>query len=151
MIYRAIIQTIENNGYRIKVRIPFFDKMNNTTGATSNYNLYTASVCTTPGCKPSFVPGDVVYVDFENNDYSLPVIVGVLHRRDTLSSSDIYLQSLNVEVSSNLPEDTSIGEVSKDNIKTLIRATDNIQAQLTILSESGGGGGEYPTYNGATS
>ena len=135
-IYKAIITAIEDNGYQVKIRIPFFDRAENTLGSTPNYNLYTAAICTSPGINPAYKVGDVVFIEFENNDTSLPVVLGPLYRENTASTSSIEVQSLTVDVSSSLPEDTSIGLVTEANIKSLIRITD-------ISQQGGGSSGLY--------
>ena len=123
-MYKAIIESIESNGYQAKIRIPFFDKIAGTLGSTPNYSLYVADICSQPGINPVYNVGDIVFIDFENNDNSLPVILGILYREDSKSSCNIETESLKVEVFSSLPENTSIGEVRSDNIKSLIGITE---------------------------
>ena len=146
MIYRAIIKSLENDGYQAKVQIPYFDK------TRTNTYLYTACICVTPGCAPAYVPGDIVYVTFEENDIGKPLILGCLFRKDILSSVNITSQSLNVTIDSTLPEDTSIGEVTKDNIKALTLVDSNIQSQLDFMSTDSTViiEGDLPLYDGET-
>lgn len=132
-MYKAIIVSIEDNGYKAKVRIPFFNRALNTTNALPDDNLTTASICTLPGCNPVYFPGDIVYVDFEANDMSKPVILGVLYRDQKLSSINIDSKSINVELFSKLPADTSIGEIDKTAINSLTRISGNIQNQFTQI------------------
>jgi len=133
-MYRAIIQSIDSN-YQVTVRIPFYDYAEDSLGSTTNSKLYKASICTMPGCKPAYVVGDIVYVDFENNDLSKPVVLGVLYREGSLSSLDISCQSMTSEISTTLSSDTTIGNITKDEIKSLSRVSDNIQYQIATLQE----------------
>ena len=110
-MYKAIIEEIKDDGFQILVRIPYFDKLESSLG--SNKNLYSATVCTLPGCKPCFSIGEIVFITFENNDNSKPVIVGTLHRKNPgMSSVDVSCQSLNVEVDATFSNET-LNEIAK--------------------------------------
>lgn len=78
MITKAIIEQIESDGYHAKVRIPIFHKIEDVPGSTPFKELPTALISYAPGIKPNFSVGDVVYVAFENDQYSEPVIIGAL-------------------------------------------------------------------------
>lgn len=119
MIYRAIIYKIIPGEYKAKIRIPLLDKIPGAVASTMEQNLYDAVICVPPGCTPSYSPGEVVMVDFEDNDLSKPVILGVLYREETNSSMSLKCDSLNVEVDATLPKNTSIGNVDKDSLKSL--------------------------------
>ena len=134
MIYKAIIQNIMPNEYTAKIRIPVLDKTQGVVGSTENYNLYDAIMCTPPGCSPSYSPGDIVIVAFENNDLSEPIILGCLYRENSTSSINIKSQSLQVEVDAKLPEDTTIGNVDKDSIKS-IQGVYNAVATVDYVDE----------------
>jgi len=75
MILRALIENKED-AYHYRIRIPLLNKSEGSANATSYEDLYIAPVCTFPGIKINFVKGDVVFVAFESNDYSKPVILG---------------------------------------------------------------------------
>lgn len=78
MITKAIIEEMMADGYHVRVRIPILHKIENAPGATPFKELPLALVNYAPGCKPNFSAGDVVYVGFENNQYSEPVVLGAL-------------------------------------------------------------------------
>ena len=78
MITKAIIEQITDDGYHFRVRIPILHKIEDAPGATPFKELPIALMCYAPGCKPNLSVGDVVYVGFENNQYSEPVILGML-------------------------------------------------------------------------
>ena len=119
MLHKAIIEYVDTDSYQFKVRIPILDKKYDALGSTSNSNLYDATVCIFPGGNPEFALGDVVYVDFEDNDLGKPVIMGVLYRQGSNSSTSINCESLNVNVSATLPENISIGNITKERLSEL--------------------------------
>lgn len=94
MIYRAIINSLEDNGYQAKIRIPYLDRAPTVAGALPQFDLYTACISTTPGCYPTYIPGDVVYVDFEQDDMGRPIIIGALYRQDMLSKVNIFADDI---------------------------------------------------------
>lgn len=97
-----IVKNIDE--YCSQVRIPIYHKAKESAGAIPDNNLPIAYYCMPPGIKPEFKEGEVVWVDFELDDKSSPVIVGSLVSPSNTSSSDIRAVSLQVEVNSNLPE-----------------------------------------------
>jgi len=114
MITKAIIEKIESDGYHVKVRIPVLHKIDGAPGATAFEDLPTALICFTPGCKPNLSVGDIVYVGFENNQMSEPVVLGVLLNNNSINSSaSINADSLNVNVNAVLPQNqTLVGDLN---------------------------------------
>ena len=105
MITKAIIENLGQDEYHFQVRIPIFHKIANAPGATPSKELPIASVCFAPGCKPNLTPGDVVYVAFENNQYSSPVIIGMLLNSNYVgSSASLIADSLEASVDVNFPD-----------------------------------------------
>lgn len=99
MICKAIIESVIDNGYNLKIRIPMLDKLYKTMAATANDKLLTAPVMTLPGIIPAYQKGDIVFVAFEDEDLSRPVVIGRLHRKSGVNSSaDIIAQSVKVMV-----------------------------------------------------
>lgn len=119
MLQKAIIEK-KLDKYSMKVRIPVYNKVKSDPTATPTNELYTATIQTLPGCSPNYQEGDVVIVDFENDDLSFPVIIGLLYREHMpQGSTDITADSLVVNVNTNLSENTLIGEVTPDSLKKL--------------------------------
>lgn len=119
MLQKAIIEK-KLDKYSMKVRIPVYNKVKSDPTATPTNELYTATIQTLPGCSPNYQEGDVVIVDFENDDLSFPIIIGLLYREHMpQGSTDITADSLVVNVNTNLSENTLIGEVTPESLKKL--------------------------------
>ena len=133
MITKAIIESIESDGYHFKVRIPILHKIENAPGATPYKELPIAAVSFAPGCRPNLNVGDVVYVAFENDQYSSPVIIGMLLNDSYVNSSaSIIADTLDAAINVNLPNDElKFGNTSLADIINNISISDG---------ESGGGG-----------
>ena len=68
------------------------------------------------------------FVEYEEKDTSKPVIVGRMYNSDDKKiASDANFDSIIANVNVSLPEDTTIGEVTKENISYLEGLTTNIQ------------------------
>lgn len=135
-MFKAFIESIENNGYLYRVRIPVYHKIQNTPGATPFESLPLAPVCTMPGIKPFYQLGDVVWVDFENNEIGNPVIIGLLHReQETESTIDINCNNLTANAETRLSSNTTVGETSKslETLTQLSKYTDETNNCLDIL------------------
>lgn len=119
MLQKAIIEK-KLDKYSMKVRIPVYNKVKSDPTATPTNELYTATIQTLPGCSPNYQEGDVVIVDFENDNLSFPIIIGLLYREHMpQGSTDITADSLVVNVNTNLSENTLIGEVTPESLKKL--------------------------------
>lgn len=131
MLQKAIIEK-KLDKYSMKVRIPVYNKVKSDPTATPTNELYTATIQTLPGCSPNYQEGDVVIVDFENDDLSFPIIIGLLYREHMpQGSTDITADSLVVNVNTNLSENTLIGEVTPDSLKKL---NDKYSNNVTAIS-----------------
>ena len=130
MICKAIIES-KVSKYKYKVSVPAIIEGTTTIGAMPNQGIPTATVSIPPGVYPSLRSGDVVLVCFEDDNIFKPIIVGVLFTENcTNISCDIQSDSLKVKVNSELPENTSIGKVTKDNIKNLEGLEYNVQSKF---------------------
>lgn len=118
MITKAKVEQISPDGYHVKVRIPTLHKIEGAPGATPFEELPYALVCYAPGCKPNLTVGDIVYVGFENNQISEPVILGMLlNNTFTNSSTTINADSLNVNINAQLPDNqTTVGNINVSNL-----------------------------------
>lgn len=133
MLVKAIINSLTEDGYGAYITIPILDGYKPEYVGTSSGRF--ATVCTLPGCNLSYNSGDVVFVEFEQDKQSEPVILGSLYREEQPSQLDIKATSLQVSVNANLSEDTSIGDVSRQNIYSLLGNTFNIDKRIENLSD----------------
>ena len=132
MITKAIVEAIVN-AYSFRVRIPVINRSKDAAFHTPTEELYISSICTVAGCIPNVRVGDIVYVSFEDNDLSKPVILGYLYKDsygDTLC--DFNIGNLTVDGSTTLSSDTHIGDVTPNEISYLQGAKSNIQWQLDL-------------------
>ncbi len=140
---KGIINKVENK-YSYRVRIPLYHKVKNTPGCVPDDQLPYATVCTLPGINPLYKENDIVWIDFENNELDVPVILGLLYRESGSNSiSDIDCKTLKVEVESSLPRETLIGNVSKDiqSLPQIIDKVDNMHGgssgiSMTVINEN---------------
>lgn len=84
MITKAIVLNKITNSNKYLVRVPIFETFTNTSDPNNltNASLFEATYAYQPGNTDGLAPNDVVYVGFENNDYSNVVIIGKLYLGD---------------------------------------------------------------------
>ena len=135
MICKAIVEQIIND-YKVKVRVPTFHRGEESIGATPSIDVPTAIMCVQPGIYSTLKVKDIVMVDFEDDNVDKPVIVGLLFSENSKKSlPDIVANSLEVNVNTKLSKDTTIGEVTADNIFTLKGVHTNVQKQFDDLTK----------------
>ena len=83
MITKAIIEK-KLNEFQYKVRIPIFDRMESSPEHTSFSDLAIATVCIPKGINNTLQETDIVFVAFEDNSASQPIIIGQLYREALL-------------------------------------------------------------------
>lgn len=133
MITKAIIEQITDDGYHFRVRIPILHKIEDAPGATPFKELPIALMCYAPGCKPNLSVGDVVYVGFENNQYSEPVILGMLFNENYIeSSASIRADSIDASVNVNLPStNVNFGNISISDLLDITSTSPTANGGLT--------------------
>lgn len=135
MITKGIVEELISP-YAARVRIPILDNVTNTSYGTRTEDLPIATICSLPNCTLNPQVGDIVFVAFEYNAIDKVVILGYLSAaalNDTLS--DANFGNIDVSYSARLPEDTTIGSITPQEISFLSGLTDNIQKQLNSLKE----------------
>ena len=143
MVVKAIIED-RVDIYSYRIRIPILNKISSASNPTSYETLSVAPVCTIPGVEIIYNKGDVVFVAFENDDLSEPVIIGQLAKKtDGGSYTSIFTSTLNVGLTANLPVETSIGSNTSQRINTTFSSVDAVNS--LINSDSGGGSVEEAT------
>lgn len=130
MITKAIVEDIINNKEFI-VRIPIFDNIESAREHTIKEDLNTALAILSPGLSNNIVTGDIVYVGFEDNDISKPIILGLLDkenqqpRQTTVTSAQVNCEYLNVKKPTTLPVGTNIGSITYDQLLELVKLLNN--------------------------
>ena len=139
MITKAIVDDVSDK-YEIKVRIPILDRASVDPRYVADAYLPSAPICTLPNTGLNLRKGDVVWVAFENGDQSRPVVVGCLYM-DKVSETEasIILNSLSVSADAELPQNTTIGEVSSEELGYLKGLESNVQAQIDEINNVIGG------------
>lgn len=131
MVTKAEIKAIRNNKNEIDLYIPVYNDYVESPGEKELSARHHATICTPPGICPNYQVGDVVFICIEDVDLSEPVIMGLLYpSKNKNTVSDATFSSLTVKSNTVLSEDTSIGKVTKANIKCLERVSSNIQDQF---------------------
>ena len=129
---KAYIVSKKGNTYR--VRIPVLHGIEGSSNCTPEDELPYATVCSLKGANNIYSKGDIVYVDFEENDYAKPVIMGSLILTDKSKTFiEIDVDKLGVKEEASLPKNTSIGNVTSQEISSLQGVTSNIQLQFNNI------------------
>jgi hypothetical protein len=143
MITKAIVEEIISP-YSARVRMPILNAIKGAKQSTPTDELSIATICTIPNAKNNINVGDIVFVGFEDNDYSKPIIIGHLFKENKTkdlydnTSLDLVLRSLNVQYDTTLSSNTKIGEVIGKEIQCLQGIRSNIQKQIDDIEQSYG-------------
>lgn len=130
MITKGIVEDFIDI-YNVKVRIPVFNKIKSDPLATPTKDLYTAAICSLANVNMNLRLGDIVYIGFEDHDVSKPVILGSIYNENgTNTLPDYKVNNLEVVGEAKLPENTSIGNITNDQLKYLTGIRTNIQQEL---------------------
>lgn len=136
MISRGIVERLVD-AYTCKVRIPTLDRVQASSVHTPTDELMDAKICTLANCDPNIQVGDIVFVAFEDNDYSKPVIIGYLYSvNKSPTRMSITFDELTAETSANLPSSTNIGEVTYLQLQQLVGLKSNLQQQLDYITDA---------------
>ena len=119
MITRAIINKIDYESNKIRVRIPIYDGAQNSQGSTSDDDLSWASVMCLPGLTINYEVGDIAIVGFEDDDIGKPIILGYLRLANGGSEKakiSANLNSLVVNDSLTTSTDVKFGKLTYEQI-----------------------------------
>ena len=108
MIIKGILKTIDYNNNSCTVRLPLFE-----TATNSGEVVLPAIFMNQPGMFNGYNEGDIVFVDFENNNLDTPVIIGKLYLGSEKEASNsqkggLKVASLTVDSNATLPLDTKL-------------------------------------------
>lgn len=137
MVTKGIVEEIIDT-YSVRVRLPIYDSIENTKEATASKDLSIAVFSTFPNVDNLVNVGDVVWVSFEDDDISKPVIIGHLYKEHKENDvlSDLNVRKFNTNALTKLNENTYIGEITPNEIKMLGGVESNIQLQLNNIKET---------------
>lgn len=142
MITKAIIEQVVNK-FQYRVRIPIFDRINDAPQHTNFNELAIATACVPKGINNTLNVGDIVFVGFEDNSASSPIILGQLYREALIKENQSFLNitDINIQDTANLPIATTIGNYNLFNclekINTLEETVKNLEAQIQQLKPEG--------------
>lgn len=135
MITKAIVEQVIDK-YSVRVRIPRLDRTTASSVHTATEDLNIATISTLPNCDPNLRPGDIVFIHLDRLNEDEAVIIGCLYReKRTEAFCDLILNSLTVNHECIFPYETTIGQVTSDELAFLHGVTGNIQNQLNLLQE----------------
>lgn len=127
---KALIVSLPKEGDNFyKVRIPLFE---DTSGKEIIFN---ALCCHAPGIYGGLNSGDCVYVIFEDNKLTTPVIIGRLYVEEQDDYSKGYFNNLNVSNRASLPASTTFGNMK---ISALYDTIQYISSQIGLCPYSNG-------------
>lgn len=137
MITKALVDSIVDT-YHVRIRIPQLDHLSNVSVKTSKEDLNIATICTLPRCDLNIQPGDVVYVAFEDNDFSQVVVLGCLYRESISSVPNVEAKLFNCIDEAILPYNTSIGSVTPhqiDYLRVVQTDVEGLNRRITAMEE----------------
>ena len=136
MITKAIVEE-KINQYQYRVRIPIFDRVNDSPQHTDFKDLAIATVSTPRGINNNIQVGDVVFVGFEDNNASQPIILGHLYREQLTKEDQSFLNisQINVSGHAQLPLSTRIDNLNiYDEIVSLESTIEDLKSTINELN-----------------
>jgi hypothetical protein len=133
-----VIKKSTESPNKYSVRIPIFESTGiglNTNGLNSS--IYDCTLSHNPGTYEALIPGDCVFISFEDNNYAKPIILGKLFVNvEEESSGYQYNTDLKVTHKATLPIDTTIGNVPFENVLNYFNSIDESIDRLSIQTTS---------------
>lgn len=108
MITKGLIKTIDYNNNSCTVRLPLFEGAN-----TVHEVILPAVFSVQPGVYNGYTEGDVVFVDFETDNFSTPIVIGKLFlgtekEENSNKKGNLTASTLTITNSASLPLTTAL-------------------------------------------
>ena len=108
MIVKGLIKTIDFSANTCTVRLPIFE-----TAASKGEVILDAVMMSQPGLYNGYTEGDIVFVDFENDKLSQPIVIGKLYlgadrEASATPQGSLAVSNLTVTKKATLPIDTQL-------------------------------------------
>ena len=138
MIQKGIVKEVQYAENRIVVRIPLYET------AGGNEALFTCVIANQPGIINGYTEGDVVFVDFENDDLDHPLIIASLYRGSgyPMTKSGFTGDSIDVNGSARFSSDFQVGEITYRDLLSLKKYLNLVEEGNGIFDEIKIDGGE---------
>lgn len=133
MITKAIIEE-KITPYQYRVRIPIFDRVTTSPEHINFKDLAIATISIPRGINNNIQIGDIVFVGFEDNNSSQPIILGHLYREQLIKDNNSFLNISNIQVSdqASLPIATNINDI---NIYESILKIESLEEKINQLQQ----------------
>lgn len=93
------------------IEIPIFKPAGQPNDLPTSAYIQQATLCYNPGVENGYRVGDIVYVDFYNNEMNEPVIIGKLYTKNSSSQTSTILgENLSISKKVELPNDAKSGD-----------------------------------------
>lgn len=128
MITKGIIRGLPSlNTNKYLVEIPIFVNAGKKKVSSIDASMVQATYCMSSGIKDNLVIGDVVFIGFELENISKPIILGklFLNNEKDVNQATIDGTHLNILNSASLPTNTKIGDLSYQNILEMYQVLKN--------------------------
>jgi len=111
---------LKGNLYKVEVSI-----FKTPTNADTQDAEVLATCSLPPGIYQEYSIGDTVYVDFVNNQFTYPVIIGKIYKgtgaENSPSAGYFNVNNLNVKEVVTLPKDFKVGEITYERLLNCIK------------------------------
>lgn len=145
MITKAIVQSVSGNS--VIVRIPLYNKIGGAYNATPDKELYSATICVPQGQFPQLSRGSVVFVGFEDNEMSKPIILGHLLTAEQFKNdpnrSEMYLSRMEANAEAIFEGEISVLDhntkevlVSRNNLLALKGVEDSLKETISNINQA---------------
>lgn len=134
MITKGIVEEVLDN--KVRIRLPIYDGISGSSNSTKKADLNIATICSLPNASTVVSENDIVWVGFEDNDESKPIILGHLYKSKTKTKASLEIGSLKTDSVTKLNSDTYIGKVTPKEINCLVGISDNIEKRFKTLEEN---------------
>ena len=136
MLTKGYILSLPKFDNKYKVRIPILESNNTSKNQTSfNAGIVDATLSYTEGIKDSLQVNDCVFIDFENDEFNRPVIIGKLFVNNSeTSSGNISASTLEVYNKVSLPENTTWKDITYTDLKTLLVESKNYVTKEDVIA-----------------